>query len=123
MDSAPNSREYKAPEPWDPIRVKNAIDMELNFGSLTEGESESELTNSTPEAIAKDHARRSLPVAMDSIIYLATYSENETLRLKASTYLVDRVLGRITDTPIENIVDDTDPLTQLVKKAMGANAN
>lgn len=112
--------EYKAPEPWDPIRVKNTIDMELNFGSpsLTGGDSEAELTNTTPEAIAKDHARRSLPVAMDSIIYLATYSENESLRLKASTYLVDRVLGRLGDTPIENVVDDTDPLTQLVKKAM-----
>lgn len=118
---------YEAPEEWDPVRVKQAIDLELNFGSMDPSDTDSS-PNTTPETLAKDHARRSLPVAMDSIIHLATYSENEGLRLKAATYLVDRVLGRITDTPIySDVDDDTDPLVRLVKRATqtqsSANAN
>ncbi|MCA1806523.1 MAG: hypothetical protein LC687_01470 [Actinobacteria bacterium] len=119
---------------WDPIATKRAIDMELEFGSpsfyRTEG-ADAEADTSTPisrltsEALARNKARAAAPVAMDAIIHLATYSENEQLRFKAASYLVDRVLGRITDVPMDgSALDESDPLTKLVQAAYGGqNAN
>jgi len=105
-----------SPPAWDPVRVKQAIDMELNFNTDSGSDAP------THETLAKSKARNALPVAMDSIIHLAVYSDNETMRFKAATYLVDRVLGRVTDVPMYNEIDDDDPLTKLVKVAT-ANTN
>lgn len=104
---------------WDPQSVKQAIDMELEFGTVSVDDSTSHITS---EGLARNKARAATPVAMDSIIHLATYSENESIRLKAATYIVDRVLGRIGDVPMDiNSIDTDDPLTRLVKAFADGN--
>ena len=112
-----DSNHYSSPTTWDPLGTKQAVDLELNF----DASGEEGPTAATAEALARKKARGAVPVAMDSIIYLATYSENESLRFKAAQYLVDRVLGRISDTPMFNTIDEDDPLTQLVKAATGTS--
>ena len=111
---------YESPKTWDPQEVKRSIDMQLNFDDPDLPVD----TRNEPTALARAKAKAAVPVAMDSIIYLATYSENESIRLKSATYLIDRVFGRVTDMPMDaSMVDDSDPLTQLVKKAMSSGAN
>ena len=114
---------------WDPAAVRQAIDLELDyntpehFAGAPPGTAEA-IKRVGAEALARNKAREAVPVAMDAIIYLATYGDNETLRLKAATYIVDRVLGKITDVPMDaNAIDDDDPLTKLVKAATAAGAS
>lgn len=93
---------------WDPDAVKQAIDMELQFGD-----------SSTSESLALSTLRKNAAFAADSIAYLATHSENESIRLKASQYILDRVMGRITDTPITSGSEDV--YTKLVEGVVNVN--
>lgn len=52
------------------------------------------------------------PAAVASIVHLAQHAPSDTVRLRAATYITDRVLGRITE---NGIVDqDKDPFAAFV---------
>lgn len=74
---------------WDPEAVKEALDLEMKYHD-----------DKTPEAVATQKLKNSAAYAADAIIHLAIYSENESIRLKAATYITDRVMGKITDQPL-----------------------
>lgn len=71
------------------------------------------------EITATDSAERifrdALPLAAKSIVHLAAYSNNESLRFKAAVYVAERNLGRIQDAPPLTPPED-DPFTKLVKE-------
>lgn len=94
---------------WDPEAVKLAIDMELEF---SEGQS-------SAEKLAMRKIRDSSAFAADAIVYLASHSENESIRFKAAQYILDRVMGRITDTPITESTEDA--YTRLMDGVVNAN--
>lgn len=72
---------------WDPEAVKAALDTER----AVHGE------DFSPEKISRRKFRDSVALAADRIIHIALYSENETLAFRASTYITDSVLGRVSD--------------------------
>ena len=77
---------------WNPSEIQEALDLELH---PVEGEKPK-----SPEDVARKQMIESVPMAMQSIMHVAFYGESEANRLKASQYLVDKVLGRTTDMPI-----------------------
>lgn len=87
---------------WNPDEVFQALDTELAVHE-----------DRSIEEIAKRKLRDSAAHAADSIIHLAIHSENESLRLKASAYIIDRVMGKITDVPMGTSADDS--LASLLK--------
>lgn len=112
---------YQSPRAWDPQAVKHAIDLQLDYDApeSQSAEAAEALRRMGSEALARNKAREAAPVAMDAIIHLATYAENESLRFKAASYIVDRVLGRITDVPMDaSAINEDDPLTKLVKSSL-----
>lgn len=87
---------------WNPDEVKAALDTELAVHD-----------DRNTEDIAKRKMRESVAYAADRLIHLALYSDNESVSLKASTYLMDRVFGRVTDMPITGTEEDS--LAQFLK--------
>jgi hypothetical protein len=63
----------------------------------------------TTEA-AYDDLADALPIARASIVQLAQGAESESVKLKASMFIFDKVLGR------DAVLDPHDPLAQLVDK-------
>ncbi len=47
-----------------------------------------------PEVLARQIFRDNLPLAAASIVHLSQFGNNERIRLQASQYVVDRVLGK-----------------------------
>lgn len=94
---------------WDPEAVKQAIDMDLHLGDGA----------STSEQLAIKRIRDNAAFAADSIVYLAMHSENESIRFKAAQYILDRVMGRVTDTPITESTEDA--YSRLMEGVVSAN--
>jgi hypothetical protein len=59
---------------------------------------------------AYDDLAEALPTAKRSIVDLAQGAESESVRLKASIFIFDKVLGR------DAVLDPHDPLAELVNK-------
>lgn len=90
---------------WNPQDIKDALDLEA-IGE--EGKPPPDA-----EGIAKDKVYQSAPIMTEAIIHLALYSDNENMRFKAASYLLDRALGKVTDQPVRA----TDAKTQLERFA------
>jgi hypothetical protein len=84
---------------WDPDQA---------LESLVE---EAPLYGETPEMQAKRIFKENLPLAAQSIAHTAAYSPNESVRLKAATYIVERNLGRLVDA---NALSTDDPFELLL---------
>lgn len=74
---------------WNPDEVRNAIELEL-IGE--EGE-----PLPSVEGVAEDKLTKAAPIAAEAMVRLLLYSENESMRYKASAYVLDRVFGKITE--------------------------
>jgi hypothetical protein len=96
-------------KPWVTDEAIDAMVMER-----TVSPSESE------EALSKRIMRESLPVLTTNLIHLAVHSGSETTRLRASTYLLDRVLGKPGQDAAGAV---SDPLTELLEEMAKAEAN
>lgn len=95
---------------WNPEKVKQAIDMEMH------------VNGKKPEEVATKKLREALPAAVEALVQVALYSDNETLRCKAAQYIIDRNMGRVTDVPMG--YKGSDPLTNLVEEIVsGGNEN
>lgn len=69
---------------WDPERVKQALDTELSVEGIN-----------AHRKITARKLREAAPVCADAIAHLATWSTNESVRLKAASYVLDRVYGKV----------------------------
>jgi len=67
------------------------------------------------EQLTKRIFREGAPAAASRIVKIALTSPNERLGLDASKYIVERTLGRVSDTG-----EATDPLTEFMKKVEDA---
>jgi hypothetical protein len=94
------------PVEWNPEAIKQALDLELH---PVQGEDPVDVL-----ALARKKLKDALPFAVDSLVWLACYSENEAQRSKAATYIVDRVFGRVDASPLER-ADEEDELKALIK--------
>lgn len=94
---------------WDPDAIKQALDLELN---PVQGEPDKE-----PRDIGRKKMLDNAALVVDSVVWLALYSDNEGTRLNASKYLIDRVYGRMTDVPLPDGETVEDNLTKLIKAA------
>jgi hypothetical protein len=75
------------------------------------------LTQETAPEMTRRLFRDNAPGAATSIVHVALYGSNERLRLDASKYVVDRVLGRVG----EDVIPDKDsPLEAMMKNMMQA---
>lgn len=71
---------------WNPEEVKKALDTELTVEGI----------NSHREITARK-LREAAPLCADSLVHLALWSTNETVRLRASSEVLNRVYGKTTD--------------------------
>lgn len=95
---------------WDPAEVQRALDTELAVHD--------ELDH---RDVAKRKFKDSAALAADRVLHIALYSESESLALKASTYILDRVFGRVTDAPMGYKGDET--LESILREVHGASSN
>jgi len=85
---------------WDPDKALESLAMEKTVDETI-----------TDEALARKLFKEASPRAALSIINLAMHSPTEAVRLKASMYITDRVLG---PAGAQLMGDDTDPLASLL---------
>ena len=91
------------PEEWDPQRALQSMVLESNF------ENEPDLAKITQKMVTD-----ASPMAAQRIIQIAMFSHDERRALDASKYIVDRVLGPVTNpsgageeiTPLEALLGD-----------------
>lgn len=88
---------------WDPDEVQRALDTEL----AVEG-----TDSKSRQDIANRKIRDAVPFAADAIIHICLHSENEAHRMKAATYILDRVVGKPNDMPM-GAANKDDSLAQL----------
>lgn len=67
---------------WDPETLANLIRKEC------------EVFDKTPEQLATDKLMENIAFAVDSIVWLAMYSDHERTRFDAAKYIVEQVMGR-----------------------------
>jgi hypothetical protein len=81
-------REDETDESWDPDALARTLDESMKLEEMTH-----------PGEAYHDRSQRLLtenaPRAALAIVNLAMYARNETTRLKAASYVIDRALGRI----------------------------
>lgn len=65
--------------------------------------------------VVKRILREAAPVAAMSLVHMAKYSANEAMRFKAATFILERNLGRMVDTPV---TEEKDPFTALLEKSV-----
>ncbi len=90
-----SNSERKMSHEWVPDDALNSLAME-----------QSVRPEETPEAITRRLMRENASVAALSIIHLSKHASTERMRLDASKYVLDRVLGRIGD----DLSESNDPL-------------
>lgn len=94
--------EQKAQKAWDPEDAVRALSAEseiMDQGDLA--------------ATARKLMEEALPVAVLSVIHIATNSANEKLRFDASKYLVERGLGPVKDGSLK---PKDDPIEAMFKQ-------
>lgn len=79
---------------WDPDEVVANLKLETESFDITH------------EELAKRKLRDNAAFAADAIIWLAMYSDNESMRFNASKYIVERVLGKNSDMGLEDQGED-----------------
>jgi hypothetical protein len=77
---------------WDPESIKQALDLEMH---PVDGEAQR-----SHEDVARSRLRESAGLVAEGLLHTAIYGENESNRLKAQMWVLDRLFGRITDQPM-----------------------
>lgn len=98
----PNAKEIPA-DIWVPDRALQSIEMERQFD---EGISDT--------ALAQKILKQNLPLVAVGITHTAKYASDQRLRFQAQTYVMDRVLGKVGT----SVVNDDSPLDELNKQLM-----
>lgn len=80
-------------------------------------------TQETPAEMARRIFKESAPNAAASIVHVALYGSNERLRLDASKYVVDRVLGRVGEDVNIGVDSPLDAMIKQMELAAEAHAN
>lgn len=93
---------------WNPEEVKKALDTELTVEGI----------HSHREITARK-LREAAPLTADSLIHLALFSTNETVRLRASTEILNRVYGKISDQGMRT-AEDVGSVEEVVNDLYGA---
>ena len=88
---------------WVPDRALQAIEMERQF---EEGISDT--------ALAQKILKQNLPLVAVGITHTAKYASDQRLRFQAQTYVMDRVLGKVGT----SVVNDDSPLDELNKQLL-----
>jgi len=88
---------------WVPDRALQAIEMERQFSP--------ELSDT---AIAQKILKQNLPLVAVGITHTAKYASDQRLRFQAQTYVMDRVLGKVGT----SVVNDDSPLDELNKQLL-----
>lgn len=101
---------------WDPDKVQQAIDADLHLNMDEDGNTLSY------EQLAKDRLRENVPFAVSVLAHIMQYSDNENLRAKVAQYMVDRVIGRVSDQPLFTSGSD-DPLMRIMEEVTSRGAN
>ncbi len=104
-EQADEDLEAKNLSPWDPVHALESLTDERRAG-LDEDE----------YALARRLLRENAPNAVLAIVHLAQNSSNEATRLKAAQYVVDRVMGRVTE---GGLLDEAnDPFTRFLAQCV-----
>lgn len=93
---------------WDPEAVKLALDQDIHLHTGEDGKAP------TYESMAKTKLRENVPLAVSTISHIMLYSDNESLRARCAQYIIDRVIGKVTDVPLVTSGDD-DALRQMLE--------
>jgi len=75
--------------------------------------------NGDPKKTAELIFNDNVALAAQSLVHSAIHSDNEKIRLDASRYIIERVLGRLGD----NKDTTVDPLQELMNEAMKVAGN
>lgn len=75
-------------EPWDPAEALKSLELEAKLDVGEDGKGN--FVHTTERMLVEAG-----PAAIRSIVHLASHSTNEATRLKAATYITDRVFGRL----------------------------
>jgi len=70
------------PQKWDPEELARLVKLEC------------ETMGKSPEQLANDKLIENVAFAVDSIVWLAMYSDTETTRFTAAKYIVEQVIGK-----------------------------
>jgi hypothetical protein len=68
--------------------------------------------------LAQTLIKRNLPLAVQSIVHLAMYSDNERIRLSASQYLIDHGLGKPGSDGLDNGQGAGSPIEKLLDQIL-----
>jgi hypothetical protein len=98
---------------WNPEETLKALELQRDV------ESEGDVLDDYI-TLAKKNLRSAVLGAVDSIRWLSMYSENESVRLRASQYLVDQVIGKSSDAPLSGVAG-SDSLGDLVRGVVRSN--
>lgn len=96
---------------WNPEEVAKALDSELRV-----------YEDRSFEDIARRKLTEGVVFAADALLHIAMHSENESNRMRASEYILNRVMGRPTDEPLGNANKD-DALAQLAGTVTRSQSN
>lgn len=99
----PNASKDIPAEVWVPSRALEAINMEKAL--------EPEISDT---ALAQKILKENLPLVAVGITHTAKYASDARLRFQAQTYVMDRVLGKVGT----SVVNDDSPLDELNKQLM-----
>jgi hypothetical protein len=98
----PNAEEIPA-DIWVPDRALQSIEMERQFDETL-----------SDTALAQKILKQNLPLVAVGITHTAKYASDQRLRFQAQTYVMDRVLGKVGT----SVVNDDSPLDELNKQLM-----
>ncbi len=90
-----------------------ALDTFLGDTSLTD----SSMATGLRVERTKEILAQALPIGVQSLIQLAAYSKTDSVRLKASVYLIDRCLGR------DGAIGEEDEAVKLIKRLAQKEVN
>lgn len=96
---------------WNPDEVQKALDSELLVHE-----------DRSFEDIARRKLTEGVVFAADALLHIAMHSDNEAHRMRASEYILNRVMGKPTDEPLGN-ADKDDALAQLAGTVTRSQSN
>lgn len=111
---------------WNPDEVMKALDMEMYVNSSDIDEDGNPISTGAAqlkgkyEDVSKRKLQEAAPLAVDRLLHIMMYTDNEPLAAKCAQYVVDRVIGRVTEKPLIGSGED-DLLRQLVTGVVSAN--
>lgn len=107
---------------WDPVEVEQVLEAERSYHAQCD-EDGNEIPSTRPSypEMSRRKLRDNCALAVESIVWLSRFSDDERLRFKASKYIVDRVMGKTDKKAMSGSGGDL--LQELVSGVVEVNGN